>query len=229
MPDTNKYGYWIAVGDIHNDFSMISEIPEREGEAGVIVTGDLTYGDGIVQAKKVIRGLSGRTPAILAQVGNMDKPEVTGWLEREGINLHRCAREIFPDVAAIGLGCCPPTPFATPSEYPEGLLAEWLEEAYARAAAWRHIVLVSHTPPYATACDRLSDGTPVGSTAVREFIEKRQPDLCVCGHVHESKAVDRIGDTLIINPGPLSLGGYVVISRPETGVGVTAELKTIYI
>lgn len=42
---------------------------------------------------------------------------------------------------------------------------------------------------------------PVGSTAVRELIEKYQPLLSLHGHVHESAGAVRIGRTLCINPG----------------------------
>jgi Icc-related predicted phosphoesterase len=42
---------------------------------------------------------------------------------------------------------------------------------------------------------------PVGSTAVRTFIERHQPLLALHGPVHESKGVENIGRTLCINPG----------------------------
>jgi Icc-related predicted phosphoesterase len=42
---------------------------------------------------------------------------------------------------------------------------------------------------------------PVGSTAVREFIERHQPLLSLHGHIHESRGAVRIGRTLAINPG----------------------------
>ncbi|HEX9616124.1 MAG TPA: hypothetical protein VGA03_01815, partial [Anaerolineales bacterium] len=42
---------------------------------------------------------------------------------------------------------------------------------------------------------------PVGSTAVRKFIEKMQPLLSLHGHIHESPGYTRIGRTLSINAG----------------------------
>jgi Icc-related predicted phosphoesterase len=42
---------------------------------------------------------------------------------------------------------------------------------------------------------------PCGSTAVRELIETYQPIASLHGHVHESRAANRIGRTLCINPG----------------------------
>ena len=40
-----------------------------------------------------------------------------------------------------------------------------------------------------------------GSKAVRDFIEQHQPLLGLHGHVHESKAAEKLGRTLCINPG----------------------------
>jgi|SRR5436190_3643928 len=67
-------------------------------------------------------------------------------------------------------------------------------------------VYVTHSPPWGTLLDRLYDGTPVGSPAIRAFIEARRPPLTLHGHVHESPGVDRIGTTVSVNPGD-SLGG----------------------
>ena len=41
----------------------------------------------------------------------------------------------------------------------------------------------------------------VGSTAVREAIERDQPLLGLHGHVHECAAVQRLGSTLCVNAG----------------------------
>ena len=67
-------------------------------------------------------------------------------------------------------------------------------------------VFVSHAPPYGTPLDRLHDGTPAGSTAIREWIRDRRPALSLHGHIHESPEVTgrfwhRIGNTIAVNPG----------------------------
>ena len=43
---------------------------------------------------------------------------------------------------------------------------------------------------------------PVGSTAVRELIEKYEPMLALFGHVHEGKGTS-LKKTLCINPGSM--------------------------
>jgi Icc-related predicted phosphoesterase len=45
-------------------------------------------------------------------------------------------------------------------------------------------------------------GLHAGSKLIREFIEMYQPDLCLCGHIHEARNSDHIGKTIIVNPGP---------------------------
>ena len=66
-------------------------------------------------------------------------------------------------------------------------------------------------PRASTPLDMVTNGQHVGSKAVRDFIENYQPDICVTGHIHEGKGEFRIGETLILNPGPLKNGGYVEI------------------
>lgn len=63
-------------------------------------------------------------------------------------------------------------------------------------------IYVFHSPPFATTLDRLRGGiTPIGSRAVRTFIDRRQPPLTLHGHVHESPGVERLGRTVCVNPG----------------------------
>jgi hypothetical protein len=83
--------------------------------------------------------------------------------------------------------------------------------------------MICHTPPHATRLDRLMNGTPVGSPAVRTFIERRRPDVAVVGHIHEGRGIDQVGETLVLNAGALRDGGYVVVD--DDGVRLRAELR----
>jgi Icc-related predicted phosphoesterase len=53
--------------------------------------------------------------------------------------------------------------------------------------------------PVTTAGEAVMVG--VGSSAVRDAIEKYQPLLVLTGHIHESRGVVKIGRTTIVNPG----------------------------
>jgi Icc-related predicted phosphoesterase len=50
-----------------------------------------------------------------------------------------------------------------------------------------------------------------GATVVRRIVEREQPDLVLCGHLHESRGLDEIGRTRIVNPGPTSSGHYAAV------------------
>ncbi len=211
--DLSACPYWVVVGDIHDQTARLKDIPELPGARGILVSGDLTLTGGVGQAGVVMDQLLALSPNVLAQFGNMDRPEVSDWLTENHRNLHNEVRELAPGVAVMGIGASNFSPFGTPSEYPENWFAERLERMWATARNFRHVVLISHAPPLNTACDLLSDGTThVGSEAVREFIEDAQPALCICGHIHEARGMDRIGRTKVLNPGAFLAGGYVLLT-----------------
>lgn len=226
MPSADvKDALWIAVGDIHNDVERFDAIPELSQADGIIVTGDLTVVGGVPHAARVMEVLQAHTLPVWAQIGNMDKPEVDVWLRDKGWNIHTVTRELAPGIAMFGVGGSTTTPFGTPSEFSEEQVATWLAACWRTARTYPHSVLISHNPPKDTACDLISSGVHVGSQAVRTFLEEAQPEICLCGHIHEARAVDHVGRTLVINPGMLSEGGYVVL-RFHAGQ-LSAELNTL--
>ncbi len=62
-------------------------------------------------------------------------------------------------------------------------------------------ILMVHDPPFNTNLDKTFKGEHVGSKSVRGVILNHQPHICVCGHIHESQGVQKIGNTLVINAG----------------------------
>jgi Icc-related predicted phosphoesterase len=89
--------------------------------------------------------------------------------------------------------------------YGRKTIKEELEEI-ALLSSPANTIYIFHAPPYGTALDMMPGKTHIGSKAVREFIEKRQPLLTLHGHIHESPAVsgkymDIIGRTIAVNPG----------------------------
>lgn len=216
---------WIAFGDIHENYATLGGIPELPEADGVIVTGDLTNYGGPEKAADVMQAVTSRCARVLAQAGNLDNHSVEDWLTGQGVNMHARITELAPGLAVLGLGGSTPTPGNTPIEYTEDEYRQWLAPLREAAKKCPHLILASHNPPKDTACDRLTNGMHVGSEAVRAFIEDVQPEVCVCGHIHEAVAEDSIGRTRIVNPGMLGKGGYAVIRLAGGRLG--AELKII--
>ena len=108
-----------------------------------------------------------------------------------------------------------PTPWKTYREEDEPRLAERIEKVVAQLDAPSERTIFSfHCPPHASGLDDAPQLTaemdlkdaghstvPVGSTAVRQAIERLQPALSLHGHIHEARGNARIGRTLCINPG----------------------------
>ncbi|MEE8169111.1 MAG: metallophosphoesterase [Phycisphaerae bacterium] len=82
-------------------------------------------------------------------------------------------------------------------------------------------ILVAHCPPFDCALDRLEDGKPYGSRAVRRVIEQHHPFLGLHGHFHGSpdftgRHVEHIGQTQSVNVGqPHSGAATAVIDLDE--------------
>ncbi len=226
----NTHDFWIGLGDIHGDVSALERIEELEQARGVIVSGDLTNRGGIPEARSIMEAIEARNSRLYAQIGNMDTTEVDTYLAGAGWNIHTRVVELAPkgsgpSIGLLGIGMSTPTPFGTPSEVSDSQLAAWLEQSVEAARKFDLLVLAVHTPPIDTRTDMLPNGAHVGSKAVREFIEREQPAVCLTGHIHESRAEDRIGNTAIVNPGNFGGGGYAVIQRK--GDGLSIELRVV--
>lgn len=213
----------IAMGDIHERVKALEIMSAEISVADlVIITGDLTQFGNEEKARKVIDAVKVINPNILAQVGNLDSLEIDRFLTREGINIHGSGR-VIDDVGIFGSGGSGVTPFHTPVEFSEEELKGFLEKGYSELKDAAIKIMICHAPPINTEVDMIPSGTHVGSKAVREFIEKHQPDLCITGHIHEASGEDTIGRTKIINPGPFFEGGFVVIN--VEGGKLEAELR----
>ena len=98
-----------------------------------------------------------------------------------------------------------------------------MEEELARLPvpeSYKKTVYVMHAPPFQTNLDVLYDGRPVGSRAIRQFIEKTQPYLTLHGHIHEAPSrsgsyQDKIGHTVCINPGQATGDLHAVMFKLE--------------
>jgi Icc-related predicted phosphoesterase len=110
--------------------------------------------------------------------------------------LHGSGVEI-DGVSFWGLGgAVPVTPFGAWSyDLTEERAAELL------AGCPTGAVLVTHSPPFGHV--DVANGRHLGSRAVVEVIERTQPRLAVCGHIHPCWTEESfLGDTRVVNAGP---------------------------
>jgi len=116
----------------------------------------------------------------------------------------------------VGISNSNITPWHCIRDIEEEEIAKRLEEVVALLENPEQAVMDIHVPPYDSqidVCPELDENLkiktlggqvltkPVGSTAVREMIERVQPLLTLHGHIHEAAGHVRIGRTLAINAG----------------------------
>jgi Icc-related predicted phosphoesterase len=201
----------LGIADLHGSLRGLDAIASDLSAAEVVLlSGDLTHFGGEAEVARVIEAVRALNPNVLAVAGNCDPPEVDAYLTREGINLHgRSFR--MGSLTLVGVGGSLPVPGHTPNEYSEEELESVIRDAVAGVGAPAQLALLAHQPPHGTSVDRVFLGRHVGSRAVRGFILEHRPLFCLTGHIHEARGTDQLGETWIVNPGPLHQGGYARI------------------
>jgi Icc-related predicted phosphoesterase len=161
--------------------------------------------------------LQGSEARCFVMPGNDDPPGVDSAIERAA-RVEACDERVveFDGYTMLSLGYSNRTPFDSPRELDEDELARRIERLAGQVDDLGRCIFNLHVPPYDSQLDtapQLDEDlkvvvaagqpklVPVGSTAVREAIERFQPLVALHGHVHESRGVTWIGRTLCINPG----------------------------
>ena len=168
--------------------------------------------------------------------GNDDEMEVDDVIRRSDLVELGEGRMVDIDgYTMISTGWSNHTPWNTHREETEEHLGARIEAMAKQIPEPSRAIFNLHCPPYKSGLDeapaidadlRLLHGgralRPVGSTAVREAIEKHQPLLSLHGHIHESKGAIKIGKTLSINPGSSyeegMLMGAIIQLDPKRGI-----------
>lgn len=206
----------LAFTDIHGSYKKVEEILRRESVFdAVIIGGDLTTNGSAAEAEDAIRGFEAFGKPLLVVAGNMDPRKLEDTFNALGVSIDGKGR-VINDVGFFGVSASPFTPMNTPYEISETEIGRRAEAGWIDLKSVRIRIFVPHAPPRDTTVDRIMIGMHVGSTAVRDFIERRQPDAVVCGHIHEARGQDMIGTTKIVNCGPAGKGYYAVVSIGNT-------------
>jgi uncharacterized protein len=184
----------LAFSDLHRDVEQSRLLVESSRAADVVVAaGDFaSIHKGLEETIEALRPID--KPTLLVP-GNNETEEALreaceGW--EAATVLHGEGTEL-DGVSFFGLGAGVPV---TPWDWSFDLTEE---EAEAKLAGCPEGgVLVVHSPPKGHV-----DGRDLGSEAVLRAIERAQPQLAVCGHIHECWGQEAtIGNTRVVNLGP---------------------------
>lgn len=206
----------LAFTDIHGAYPTVEDILSQETSFdAIIIGGDITTHGTPREAEEALRRFSRFNKPLLVVAGNMDPPALDSTLGNLGMGIN--ARGIvMGNVGYFGVSGSPFTPMHTPYEISEEEIKKRAEAGWLEVQAARWKIFVPHAPPQKTKLDKIFLGKHVGSTAVREFIEQHQPDVVICGHIHEARGVDTLGKTTMVNCGAAGKGYYAIIEIANT-------------
>ena len=217
----------LILSDIHGDFSRAGKIEEEFKKADVVLfAGDFSKLFKTETGLPILNEVMEKNENLLAVLGNCDAPDLLKELEKKDVSVQ--GELVFRDgLFFAGAGGALKFTGDTANERDEDDLMSDLQVVRDRFAEyqdsenpgrWNNLVLIVHQPPKDTKLDKITAGIHVGSPALTEFIKEYQPLLLVSGHIHESAAIDTLGNTVMINPGSFAEGKYAVVQiQKENG------------
>ena len=192
----------LIFSDIHGDTRAIEKLAAQPADI-YISAGDLsTFGKALEKCGEALRPLGEKCWVL---PGNHETAaENAAFCKKFGLtDFHRQMRRCG-ETWLGGLGYSNPTPFNTPGEFTE----EQIGEALTAFEGKTPLALIVHFPPHGTALDQVRFGIHAGSTTLRKWVERVQPQYLFCGHIHECAGKrDTLGATQCLNVGK---AGYLL-------------------
>ncbi|MFZ2632355.1 MAG: metallophosphoesterase family protein [Desulfosalsimonadaceae bacterium] len=197
-----------AVADIHaapERMEHIREAVSAHHPDVLVVAGDIIN---YLHPEKTFTQLNGMSVPVLMVRGNSDPGYVENQFEKFSnlASLH-LNRVTVKSVAFTGISGTIPLPFRNRVRFFEKHLMKRVHPLIDSQT-----IVVVHPPPRGVL-DQVMGRFHSGSKMVRELVEKTQPKLLICGHIHEAARIEHIGQTTVVN-----------CSMPKTGRGVMIEL-----
>ncbi len=207
----------LAIADIHGNLSRVKSILSRAGDvAAILVAGDITNFGPDEKAEEILDVLAASCKNVMAVPGNCDPRSVLQVIQNSGVKSLHDSTLTLGAITFIGIGGSNLTPFGTPFELSEEEIKEIISRLIEKTSD--RTVLLSHAPPRNTL-DFTANGN-VGSKAIEEILN--YVDLVICGHIHDARGTRKVGNTLVVNPGPASKGFAAIIT-------INKEIKTEFI
>ncbi len=208
----------LGIADLHDRAEMLDSL--RANVDLIAFCGDLHNGSSPEQARPVAESLAKLGPPVLIVPGNMDHKDVVPQIWKDAkIKMIHCSSCQYGDYGFIGMGgMVPNNPkrLGDPARYYHSNeeIYESLAMLHGKISGSKRKIVLTHQPPRG-ARDRIYNGEISGSLGLRRFIEEFQPDLLMCGHIHEDRGEAKIGNTKIINVGELRRGYAAVVEIDE--------------
>ena len=219
---------FLVISDIHGNIDNLERLESQFKLADMVLfAGDFAKFRAPKTGLPVLEKLCAMHDTIFSVIGNCDDPSFLAETEQKDISVQGSLvnRE---GLVFAGSGGGSKFTGTTPFERTDDEIAADLDiVAQQGEQQWDNLIVIVHNPPKDTKCDTISNGAHVGSPRLRAFIEKYQPLAAITGHIHESAAIDTIGRTTLINPGPLDEGCYAWLEAEKDAGGWKVTRATL--
>lgn len=226
----------LIISDGHGNVENLELLKKMESSADcVIYAGDFAAFQKPETGEPFLKALLGLNKNIFAVLGNCDEPKFESLLKQKNISVTGQVRE-FNGYHFLGSGGGSKFTGTTPYERTDEELVsdltiiDELIDVNVLKNIVGNLILICHNPPYGKKVDKVAPLVHVGSKGITQFIEKYKPILVVSGHIHEAFGIDKIDNTVLVNPGALLEGRYAVaeINNFNDSVDINIELKTLF-
>jgi uncharacterized protein len=188
-----------SAGDIHSDSRLAEKLAKEAYDSKadlVVLCGDLTFQD--TSTENIIGPFKKRHLPVLIIPGNHESIATTDFLAKryDVKNIHGYSVKykhvgIF-GASGVNIGI---------HQLPEKDIYYLLRKGFDEVKGLDKTVMVTHVHPSGSNMEKWSHFIP-GSSGVREAVNKFQPDILLCSHIHEAEGLEEmIGKTRVINVG----------------------------
>lgn len=208
----------LAISDVHGEENenLYTYLNNNDIDL-VLVLGDITDFGPLDFVGPFLEKIADCGVDVIAIPGNCDPKGICNSINEVSFCLHNNIIA-YGDAILFGYGGSNETPFNTPGEIQDNKI---YGDVYELLANYDYVyndnvskvkILVTHAPPYNTEADKIGSGDHVGSQGILKSIHEFEPQINVCGHIHEAKSLSKIGITTdVANPGMLRDNGAVLI------------------
>ncbi|WP_298501965.1 metallophosphoesterase [uncultured Methanobrevibacter sp.] len=221
----------LAISDVHGEENenLYTYLNNNDIDL-VLILGDITDFGPLDFVGPFIEKVADCGVDVIAIPGNCDPKGICNAINDVSFCLHNNIIA-YGDAILFGYGGSNETPFNTPGEIQDNKI---YGDVYELLANYDYVyneevpkvkILVTHAPPYNTEADKVENGEHVGSAGILKSIHEFEPQINLCGHIHEARSLSKIGITTdVANPGMLKDNGAVLVDIKD---GANYEISLV--
>ena len=214
----------LILSDLHAHNDVLDKMDDVFAKSdAVLFAGDFAACFKPETGKEALLQLCKKHDTIFAVLGNCDNEDFLEDLEEQDVCVEKTL--VYHEGLAIA-GAGGGTYFTGKTEFEreeQDIIADFnivknCVEEIGDKSLWKNLILICHNPPKGKTVDAVNENLHAGSELFAKYIEENQPLAVVCGHIHEGVGMEKIGETLVINPGSLGeAGSYAQMEIEKEG------------